>query len=179
MWLLVGGIILIVVGLFAIGAPLLTGIGAMIAIGILLLIGSGAEVVSAAWARCWGGFFGHVLTGILYLILGIFILDNPGRALVGITLFIAIALIVGGLFRIVLSVTNHFHSWGWVLLSGIISLILGVMIWKQLPESSLWVVGLFVGIEMLFSGWSWVMLALAARAFPAGPTQAPPTLPPA
>jgi uncharacterized membrane protein HdeD (DUF308 family) len=65
--------------------------------------------------------------------------------------------------RIVLSLLERFEGWGWVLLNGVISLILGVGIWRQWPVSGFWVIGLFLGIEMVLSGWSWIMLGLAAR----------------
>ncbi len=76
---------------------------------------------------------------------------------------IAAALFIGGLFRIAITVTVRFHGWVWALLNGVISVALGVMIWRDWPESAFWVIGLFVGIDMLFAGWAWVMTALAVR----------------
>jgi uncharacterized membrane protein HdeD (DUF308 family) len=135
----------------------------MLTFGILLLVGAGVQVVTALWARKWRGFFLHLLTGILYLVAGVFLIENPVEAALGLTLMIAAYLMVGGIFRIVLALVDRFHSWGWVLLSGFISLCLGVSIWRQWPLSGLWVIGLFVGIEMLFSGLSWVMLGMTLR----------------
>jgi uncharacterized membrane protein HdeD (DUF308 family) len=177
-WLLAGGIALIIVGIFVITAPFISGIATVVTVGILLLVGAGVELANAIWARRWGGFFGHLLAGILYLIVGILMIDRPGAALLVITLWVAILLVVGGIFRIIQALVDRYHGWGWVLLNGIISLILGVLIWKQWPESSLWVIGLFVGIELLFTGWSWVMLALAAHSLiPPAPSQPPPAQP--
>ena len=82
------------------------------------------------------------------------------------TFLIAACLLVGGILRIGLSVAERFAGWGWVLLNGVISVVLGVGIWGQWPLSGLWVIGLFVGVEMLFSGLSWVMLGLAVRSTP-------------
>jgi uncharacterized membrane protein HdeD (DUF308 family) len=76
---------------------------------------------------------------------------------------VAACLLVGGILRIVVSLVERFEGWGWSLLNGVVSLLLGAVIWRQWPLSSLWFIGLFVGIEMLFSGLSWVMLALAVR----------------
>ena len=76
------------------------------------------------------------------------------------------------ILRIGLSVAERFEGWGWVLLNGVVSVILGAGIWREWPLSGLWVIGLFVGIEMLFGGLSWVMLGLAVRA---GATPAMPT----
>jgi len=85
-------------------------------------------------------------------------------------LVLAAAFMVGGLFRIVSAAADRFHGWGWVLLNGVITLVLGVMIWREWPESALRVIGLFVGIDMLFAGWSWIMMALAVRSVPAQPS---------
>jgi uncharacterized membrane protein HdeD (DUF308 family) len=79
------------------------------------------------------------------------------------TKFIAIFLIVSGLFRIVSALATRFRDWGWVLLNGGVTLLLGIIINRQLPEAALWVIGLFLGIEMIFNGWGWVMLALGLR----------------
>jgi uncharacterized membrane protein HdeD (DUF308 family) len=79
------------------------------------------------------------------------------------TLLLACALMVGGLFRIIGSLMYQFPHWGWTLAGGIINLILGVLIWQQWPATALWVIGLFVGIDLIFTGWTWVMLALALK----------------
>jgi uncharacterized membrane protein HdeD (DUF308 family) len=84
----------------------------------------------------------------------------------GVTLLVALGLLAGGILRIVVSVIERFDGWGWMLLSGVVSFFLGAAIWRQWPLSGLWVIGLFVGIEMLASGLSWVMLGLAVRRAP-------------
>jgi uncharacterized membrane protein HdeD (DUF308 family) len=96
-------------------------------------------------------------------------IENPVAAAVGLTLLVAACLLVGGILRIVLSVAERFDGWRWLLLNGIISLLLGLSIWRQWPLSGQWVIGLFVGIEILFSGLSWLMLGLAVRATRAAP----------
>lgn len=164
-WLLflISGIVLLVLGIGAIGWSLLATLTGVMVFGILLLFGSLFQIVSAFWARRWRGFVAHFLVGVLYLIAGVFMVDHPLQAAVGLTLLIAICLTTGGIMRIVLSLLERFEGWGWVLLNGVISLILGVGIWRQWPVSGFWVIGLFLGIEMVLSGWSWIMLGLAAR----------------
>ena len=105
----------------------------------------------------------HVMIGLLYAVVGYMIVDAPGLTLLLLTKFIAIFLIVSGVFRIVSALILRFQDWGWVLLNGGVTLLMGIIINRQLPEASLWVVGLFVGIEMIFNGWAWVMLALGLR----------------
>jgi uncharacterized membrane protein HdeD (DUF308 family) len=99
----------------------------------------------------------------LYLVVGYMVIDAPGLSLLVLTKFIAIFLIIGGVFRIVSALMVRFHHWGWVLLNGGVTLFLGIVINRQLPEAALWVIGLFIGIEMIFNGWAWIMMALGLR----------------
>jgi uncharacterized membrane protein HdeD (DUF308 family) len=157
------GIALMLLGIAAIGSSLIATFATVLVFGILLLLGAIFEVVTAFWGRNWRGFFVHLLTGVLYLIAGIFLINNPVGAALGLTLLVAVCLLTGGAVRIVLSLLERFDGWGWVVMNGIVSVLLGAAIWRQWPLSGLWALGLFVGIEMLFSGLSWVMLALAVR----------------
>jgi uncharacterized membrane protein HdeD (DUF308 family) len=167
-WVLLSfsGVVLMAVGAFAIGSCFITTLATVVVFGILLLLGGIFQVVNAFWARRWRGFVVHLLAGVLYLIVGMFMIDQPIQTAVGLTLLVAACLLVGGILRIVVSLVERFDGWGWMLLNGIISLLLGIAIWRQWPFSGFWVVGLFVGIEMLFCGWSWVMLGLAVRLAP-------------
>ncbi len=97
------------------------------------------------------------------------VVGNPAVSAVALTLLIAVFLMIGGLFRILTALTVRFHHWIWVLLNGVISLLLGVMIWSQWPVSGLWVIGLFIGIDLIFYGWSLIMLAMAVRSIPSPP----------
>jgi uncharacterized membrane protein HdeD (DUF308 family) len=82
------------------------------------------------------------------------------------TLFIAAAFIVLGAFRITSALVIRFPQWGWVMLNGIITLLLGVVIYRHLRESAFWVIGILVGVELLLNGCSWIMLSLAVRKIP-------------
>jgi uncharacterized membrane protein HdeD (DUF308 family) len=157
------GIALMLLGIAAIGSSLIATFATVLVFGILLLLGAIFEMVTAFWGRNWRGFFLHLLTGVLYLIAGIFLINNPVGAALGLTLLVAVCLLTGGAVRIVLSLLERFDGWGWVVMNGFVSVLLGAAIWRQWPLSGLWALGLFVGIEMLFSGLSWVMLAQAVR----------------
>jgi uncharacterized membrane protein HdeD (DUF308 family) len=166
-WLfLLLGIGLIILGVFAISASWVTALAVAWTFGIILMVSGVFEIVNAFWARKWGGFFLHLLLGILYIVVGENLTENPARAAEFFTLVLAVLFLVGGLFRIIVALTHRFPHWEWALLNGIISLVLGVLIWRHWPETSYWVIGTFVGIELLFTGWSWVMLALTARSVP-------------
>jgi uncharacterized membrane protein HdeD (DUF308 family) len=158
------GIALIVLGSLCIIDPLVPSLASVIFLGFVLMAAGFTQIISAFWAGKWSGMLIHILIGVLYAVVGYMIIDAPVINMVLITKFIAIFLIVSGVFRIVAAMVIRFHDWGWALLKGGITLLLGIIINRQLPEAALWVIGLFIGIEMLFNGWAWVMLALGLRA---------------
>jgi uncharacterized membrane protein HdeD (DUF308 family) len=112
----------------------------------------------------WRGFLLELLSAVLYLGVGLMLLVDPLKGALALTLILAVFLLVEGIFKIITAFRVRDHrGWGWLLASGIVSVVLGVMIWAQWPASGLWVIGLLVGIQLLFTGWSLVMLALVAR----------------
>jgi len=160
------GVGLMMLGAAAIGSAFIATLATVLVFGILMLLGALFQVVTALWGRTWRGFFLHLLGGVVYLIVGVFIIDRPVEAAMGATILVAIGLLAGGILRIVMSLVDRFDGWGWMLVSGVVSVLLGTAIWRQWPLSGLWVIGLFVGIEMLTSGFSWLMLGLAVRSTP-------------
>ena len=126
-------------------------------------MGGIAQLVGAFWTRDWSGFFLNLLMGVIYLVLGVMFLRHPGDALMSMTLFLACALMVSGLFRIIGSLLYRFPHWGWTLVGGVINLALGIYIYSMWPLDSFIIIGLFVGIDMIFTGWTWVALALAVK----------------
>jgi uncharacterized membrane protein HdeD (DUF308 family) len=167
-FLVVMGFALIVLGCAAISAAFVASLATVVVFGLLLLASALVQVVTALWGRKWRGFFLHLLAGGLYFIAGMFMIQNPLEAVVGLSFLVAICLLAGGAVRIIYALLERFEGWVWVLLNGIISLLLGAAIWSQWPLSGLWVIGLFVGIEMLFSGISWVTLGLSVRVISTG-----------
>jgi uncharacterized membrane protein HdeD (DUF308 family) len=162
-WLLFLGILEIILGGIAVGASVVATFVTVVFFGWLLLIGGILSAVHAFWRKQWKGFFLDLATGILYLVAGLMVIGNPGAAALTLTLLIAMFLLIGGIFRIVVAFSGQLEHRGWVLLNGLITAALGVLIWRQWPLSGLWVIGLFVGIEMIFYGWSLVMLSLIAK----------------
>jgi len=165
-WYLVLGIALVALGAIAIGSVFWMTIASVFFFGWILLIGGVMEVVHAFWHKRWAGFFLDLLTGILYAVAGWMMITNPQESALLLTLLIAMFLVFQGVFRIVAALAVSYPHWRWVLLDGVVSLLLGVLIWRRWPISALWVIGLFVGIEMLLNGWSLVMLGLTARNLP-------------
>ncbi|MGA8571444.1 MAG: HdeD family acid-resistance protein [Desulfobaccales bacterium] len=165
-WLLALGIISIVLGILALGSSVFFTIASMIFFGWILLIMGILELVYSFWQRHWGGFFLHLLNGILASVVGVIMIGNPAASALFLTLMLAMFFMVAGLFRIITSLAMRFPSWGWRLFNGIISLLLGILLWVQWPWSGLWAIGMFIGVDLIFSGWGSVMLALAARDLP-------------
>jgi uncharacterized membrane protein HdeD (DUF308 family) len=170
-WLLLAlGVVSVIIGILAIAYPEIATWKVVLVIGILLVVAGVAEIVHAVLMRNLRGFALHLLGAALYLIVGLFILEDPDRAAVVLTLLLAAAFFVGGVLRIVFSCIDQLPAWPWVLLNGVVNIALGVLIWRGWPDTSEWVIGLFVGIDLLFNGWSWIMLALAVRSSsPAAP----------
>ena len=165
-WVLALGIVLSTLGVLAIGTAL-SGIATLTTIlffGIMLLVGAGVQLVTAILARTWRGVFLHLLVGILYLVVGALMIEHPVQAARGLTLMIAAAFLIGGLCRIVFSLgAARFPGWSWVLGNGVVTLAMGILIWRRWPSSAVWVIGLFVGIELFCAGAAWVTLALGLR----------------
>ncbi|HYQ91386.1 MAG TPA: DUF308 domain-containing protein, partial [Candidatus Competibacteraceae bacterium] len=112
----------------------------------------------------WKSVLWHVLIALLYVAAGIVIIVDPILASMTLTLMLAWILITVGVFRIIMAFQlRPVAGWFWPLLSGIVSILLGSMIIAQWPVSGLWVIGLFVAIELIFNGWAYVFIALAAR----------------
>jgi uncharacterized membrane protein HdeD (DUF308 family) len=171
-WLLVLGLSLILLGVIALGClPLVTEASVML-YGLVLIASGIVHVIQAVRFPRWAGFLVAVLIGVLDVVVGLFMLTNTLEAAVIMTLLLAVFFFVGGLFRIIASVALRSPNWGWSLLAGVVSLLLGVAIWRRWPLSSFYAIGLFVGIEMLLRGWALIMLALAVRRLPAKLDQA-------
>ncbi len=165
-WYLALGILQIILGVFAIVASQVATLLSVLVFGWVLVVGGALAVIHAFWRARWSGFFVDLIVGLLYVLAGLMMVFEPIRAGVALTLLIAIFLIVAGAFRIIVAIGGRFAHRGWMFLNGLITLVLGVLIWRQWPISGLWVIGLFVGIEMVFYGWSLVMLSMAAKRIP-------------
>jgi uncharacterized membrane protein HdeD (DUF308 family) len=166
-WFLLMGIVLIVLGTMAIGRTCFFTKVSMVFIGWMMIAAGGAQALNSFInGRGWSGFFFDLITGILYLAVGFMIVANPASTAVTLTLVIALYLIIDGGSRLAGSFYAGLPNRGWVFLGGLVSLLLGISIWRQWPYSGTWVIGLFVGIQMIMNGWSTVMLSLAVKNIP-------------
>jgi uncharacterized membrane protein HdeD (DUF308 family) len=163
-WLLAQGILLVVLGTIGLGMTFWLTLGTVLIFGVFLVIGGGVQLFQAFKCRGWQSILWHVIIGILYILAGVIIFGNPLMASTMLTLFLGGVLIGVGIVRIVMALQHRgLKNWVWPLIGGIAAIILGLMILAQWPVSGFWVIGLFVAIEMIFSGWSYIIIALGAR----------------
>jgi uncharacterized membrane protein HdeD (DUF308 family) len=163
-WSIGLSVLMIVAGILAIAVPQVAGITLAILVGWLLIFSGLAHLVFAWHTRGTGGVLWELLLGVLYLLIGGYVLMNPVAGLASLTLVLAIYLFVEGVLEFILGFQlRGMPASGWLFLDGIITLILAIMIWRTWPSSTAWVIGTLVGISMLFSGISRLMLSLAAR----------------
>jgi len=168
-WFVLLGFALVVMGSIALSAVGIASLATAAALGALLLVSGLFEVVGAFWSRRWSGFFLHLLSGVLSVVVGMLFLRAPVDALLVLTLLVACLLMVSGIFKIVAALSHRFAMWGWTLVSGLLDLVLGLMIWMEWPESALWVLGLFLGITLIFRGVNWIALGFGLRSLPGNP----------
>ena len=165
-WFVALGAALIGLGLLALGYSTLFTIATVEVIGFFLIFGGSLYTIGAFFTGSWGGFFLTLMTGVLQFVMGLLCVQHPAEAAIVYTLLMAAFFMVGGLFRIVAALSGAFRGRGWVLINGIITLALGVMIWQQSPISGLWVIGTFIGVDLIFNGWLYVLIGLNVRQLP-------------
>jgi uncharacterized membrane protein HdeD (DUF308 family) len=157
-------ILLIVFGFLAITLPLATSLGVVLIIGWLLIFSGGFQLVHAFQSKGAGHIIWKVLVALLYLVVGISFVVHPLSGVAGLTLMLGIFFVIEGIFDLIAYFQNRGAvGSGWVLFDGIVTLILGIMVWRHWPNSSLWVIGTLVGISMIMTGWTRLMISLAAR----------------
>ena len=164
-WLLAFGIVSILLGLAGLYMTFGLTMATVVFFGALILAGGVLQLVQAVGCKGWKGVLAHVLIALLYISAGILIMFDPVLASSLLTLILAGILMAVGLVRIMMAfqVRGAVEGWYWALLAGLVSILLGGMIVAQWPASGLWVIGLFVAIELIVNGWSYVFLALGAR----------------
>ena len=167
-WMLSLGIVMVMLGVIGLGMTVLFNEIVVMYFGFLLLFGSGVQLMQAFRAEAWTGRVWHVLIALVYIVGGIIAVTEPVIAGMTLALLIAWTLIVIGVLRLFMGLQMRgANGWLWTLLGGVLSVVLGVMIINEWPQSGLWVIGLFVAIEILFAGWSQIMIALAAKNYTA------------
>jgi uncharacterized membrane protein HdeD (DUF308 family) len=163
-WIIALGVVYIIAGIIALGSVVLATVATVFVVGIMMVIAGVAEVINAFQIKTWGKFLLWLLLGALYIVAGFITFENPLLAAAILTLFLGIALIASGIMRIVLAFSMQaVMPWIWVLLSGVITLLLGLVIVAHWPVSSLYILGLFLGIDLVLAGASWIGIGLGLK----------------
>jgi uncharacterized membrane protein HdeD (DUF308 family) len=163
-WLLAFGILSIILGTVGLGMTFGLTLVSVVFFGALLIVGGTFQLIDAFKCQGWKGALWHILIALLYIAGGLLIVVDPVLASGTLTLALAAVLIAVGVSRVIMAVQHRGQSgWGWLVLAGLISIALGAMILAKWPMSGMWVIGLFVAIELIFNGWAYLFIALAAR----------------
>lgn len=166
-WFILLGCLLLFCGTLALAFPFVASLVAISALSIILMVAGVATLVGSFWAGRWSGFLVQLLVGILYLAAGFVVSERPLKSVLAATMFVAVMFMVIGMFRVVAAMVLRFPEWGWALLSGCVTFLAGLVVYRHLPLDAVWVIGLLVGLEMIFNGWTWIMLALEIKQIPA------------
>jgi uncharacterized membrane protein HdeD (DUF308 family) len=162
-WFLAFGIGLALLGILAIVRAVTATVVSMLFFGWLLVFAAGIEIAQAIMVGKWAGLFQHWLGAVLFGVIGVLILWRPLVTAEILTLLMGAFFLVAGLFQLITPFVISLPDWGWHTLNGLITLLLGIFVLAQWPVSGLWVIGLFVGIELVFYGVAWIALALDLR----------------
>lgn len=163
-WIIALGVVYAVAGIIALGSVVMATVATVWVVGIMMLIAGVAEVINAFQIKSWGKFLFWLLLGMLYVIAGFITFENPLLAAALLTLFLGCALIASGVMRILLGFyMKGGMPWLGVVLSGVITFLLGLIILIHWPISSLYVLGIFLGIDLIFAGASWIGIGLGLR----------------
>jgi len=163
-WFLAFGICLLLLGVVAVARSVTATIVSMLFFGWLLVLACVIEVTQAILVGHWVGFFHHLVAAILFGVTGFLIVTRPLLGAEVATILMAVFFLISGLFQFVGSWWVALPGWGWQAVDGIIAFVLGLFVLAQWPASGLWVIGLFIGIDLIFYGVAWIALALGLRA---------------
>jgi uncharacterized membrane protein HdeD (DUF308 family) len=163
-WIIALGVVYMVAGIIALGSVVTATVASVFVVGIMMVIAGIAEVISAFQIKTWGKFILWLLLGALYIVAGVLVFENPLLAAAFLTLFLGISLIVSGIMRTILAFSmQRAMPWIWVLFSGIVTTLLGLVIVAHWPVSSLYILGLFLGIDLVIAGAGWVGIGLGLK----------------
>jgi uncharacterized membrane protein HdeD (DUF308 family) len=163
-WIVALGVLYTMAGFIALGSVMMATVASVFLVGVMMLIAGLGEVVGAFQMKSWGKFILWVLLGALYIVAGFSAFENPLLAAAFLTLLLGAALVASGIMRVFLAFSMKAQTmWVWVLISGVVTLLLGVVILAHWPFSSLYILGLFLGIDLIFAGTSWISIGLGLR----------------
>jgi uncharacterized membrane protein HdeD (DUF308 family) len=163
-WIIALGVVYVIAGAIALGSVVFATVATVFVVGVMMLIAGIAEVINAFQIKTWGKFFLWLLLGALYIIAGFVTFENPLLAAALLTLLLGFSLVASGIMRIGLAFSmKEEMPWIWVAVSGAITLLLGLVILAHWPVSGLYILGLFLGIDLIFAGLGWIGIGLGLK----------------
>lgn len=163
-WFVALGVGLLLLASFAFINVIAATMASVVTIGVLMIIGAVGQIVHAFQVKRWGGFFAWLLAGLLYGVAGIMVFKNPVLAAATLTLLLACALIASGIMRLVLSIRlRKREGWGWMLVSGVITILAGMIFVAGWPVNTLWLLGTVLAIDLAFQGATSIAFGLALK----------------
>jgi uncharacterized membrane protein HdeD (DUF308 family) len=167
-WIVALGVVYVVAGFVALGSVMTATVASVLVVGVMMIVAGIAELFNAFQIKSWGKFLVWALLGVLYIVAGFLTFDNPLFAAVLLTLLLGASLLASGAVRIFLAFSMKRETpWVWVALSGFITLLLGVIILARWPVNSVYILGLFLGIDLIMAGAGWIGLGLGLHRAPA------------
>jgi uncharacterized membrane protein HdeD (DUF308 family) len=163
-WIVALGVVYVIVGFIALGSVVTATAASVLVVGIMMVIAGVAEIINAFQVKTWGKFFLWLILGALYVVAGFVTFENPVLAALVLTLMLGAILAASGIMRIIVAFSmKEGTPWIWAVVSGIVTLLLGLIILARWPVSSLYVLGLFLGIDLVVAGACWIGIGLGLR----------------
>lgn len=162
-WLWIEGLLLCAIGLVAIGVAGFSTIFSVALLGGVLLVGGIVQIGHSLSHVKAHGFLGSMLLGVAYVVGGFLVVQSPGATAMTLTLLLAPLFIVSGLFKCFAAIITRYPQWGWSMLSGVTTFVLGLFLWNQWPSSGLWFIGTLVGMELFIAGIAILTFASALK----------------
>jgi uncharacterized membrane protein HdeD (DUF308 family) len=163
-WIVALGVVYVVAGIVALGSVASATAATVLVVGVMMMVSGAAEVVNAFQIKTWGRFLFWLALGVLYIIAGFVAFRNPLLTAVWLTLILGASLAASGVVRIFLGFSmQHGSPWIGVVVSGLITLALGAIILAHWPVSSLWTLGIFLGVDLVVAGMSWIGIGMGLR----------------
>lgn len=162
-WFLALGVLLILVGIWALVDSFAASVASIVLFGVVLIVGGLFQVLATFRARGAGHIILLLLLGLLEIIVGWVFIVQPGAGLMLVTMLLAVLFVFIGLFRVITALVYRYPQYGWAILSGVISFILGILLWVHWPVSALWFIGFVIGLNFLFAGLYWTAFALRLK----------------
>jgi uncharacterized membrane protein HdeD (DUF308 family) len=164
LWYLVQSGLMILAGILALAYPAVSSVAVVFFLGWLLIFGGILQGISLIGARHVPHFWLQLISVVLFVIVGVMFLRNPGESLLTLTLLLIVLFMVEGISKVIFALTiRPLPNWGWVLGSGIIAILLAFYLWASIPVTAVWFIGVLLGIELICEGVALGYLAWQVR----------------